>query len=66
MAIINVAFRNAYRELDPVERDAILVYVQNALDDGLADPKDVAICALKRAGYSPRYIMHGEIGSISI
>ncbi|WP_157091437.1 hypothetical protein [Methylobacterium nodulans] len=66
MAIVNVAFRDAYRELSPAERATILVQIQDAVHHGFTNPKDIAICALERAGYAPRYVVRGEIGLITI
>jgi hypothetical protein len=54
------------RELHLGERAMLMVRVEDAIADGLISPRDVAVRALERAGYAPRYVVRGEIGLVTI
>ncbi|GJD50288.1 hypothetical protein OPKNFCMD_3027 [Methylobacterium crusticola] len=65
-AHIDAAFREAGRRMNLGEEAALRVRIQDAIQAGMRDPRDIAMQALAREGHTPRRLQHGAVTLITI
>ena len=64
-AFVQAAFHFSNRTMSFGDRAVMMVRVQDAIREGLKDPVEIAVHALKSEGYdSARYQVLGEVGTV--